>query len=254
MAEFDHRTTGDLASDPVHKKLALYLYGKRGSGKTMFIRLLLENHSDAKQIFHIPKVTKGAKFSYSNFNPEMIRVSWLDEFDYREVEMNSFKAFLAGETVTKEVKNLNSKTFVNHYPVIISSQESPMSDPAFQDKFGGRLFVICTDPENACNAHHTISPLMPYGTASSITALSRLKVTRQFQEPKHMTYEAYANLKSKSDSTLPICPTRVIGEEVDEKDLNYYTQKDFPTDPVAANTAPPTINKLILLLKNKSNI
>ena len=211
-AEMYHRGPGGLAVNHIHKSPALYLWGKAGSTKSMTIKSIVDKYDKCGQLF-IMNGASTAKFSYSNFNPKIHRVTWIEEFtEGKGIDMNELKKFVAGETFHLESKNRDAKTAVNKFPVIFTSQHAPPLDDAFSPDSGKRLFIVCCNSSN--NQLEFEEKKMNYfkGEDSSIHMLKCKKVDDNvYQKFEHIQWNSYENLKlerKKDFDSYPILPYR----------------------------------------------
>ena len=131
------------------KDAQLYLWGKPNRGKTRFIRHLLtncfQNENYDHQIFSPTPYDKN--FAWQGYNEEIHKIMVIDEFEFDQFSMASFKQVLSGESVIINKKGEPAVYKKIDLPVIIMSNYPPPRGD-LSDKFMGvveRLQVVEAD-------------------------------------------------------------------------------------------------------------
>jgi hypothetical protein len=131
----------DWVSSPYqYKRKQLYLYGPASTGKSTFIqRVLFAQYGG--QVFKAN--SSDEKYCWENFNQKTHNLVTLDEFDYKDHNINTLKLVLAGEDFICPVKYQDAQVKFVQCPVVIMSNNPP---PVFNRAFMERIQVIDTEP------------------------------------------------------------------------------------------------------------
>jgi hypothetical protein len=131
----------DWVSSPYqYKRKQLYLYGPASTGKSTFIqRVLFAQYGG--QVFKAN--SSDEKYCWENYNQKTHNLVTIDEFDYKDHNINTLKLVLAGEDFICPVKFHDAQVKFVQCPVVIISNNPP---PVCNRPFMERIQVIDTEP------------------------------------------------------------------------------------------------------------
>jgi hypothetical protein len=123
-----------------YKRKQLYLYGPASTGKSTFIqRVLFAQYGG--QVFKAN--SSDEKYCWENFNQKTHNLVTIDEFSYKDHNINTLKLVLAGEDFICPIKYQDAQLKFVQCPVVIISNHPP---PVFNEPFMERIQVIDTEP------------------------------------------------------------------------------------------------------------
>lgn len=124
-----------------YKRKQLYLWGPASTGKSTFIqRVLFAQYGG--QVFKANSSDK--KYCWENFNQKTHNLVTIDEFEYKDHDINILKLALAGEDFICPVKFKDAQLKFVQCPIVIISNHPP---PVFNEPFMERVQVIDTEPK-----------------------------------------------------------------------------------------------------------
>ncbi|RNA34602.1 hypothetical protein BpHYR1_014178 [Brachionus plicatilis] len=126
-----------------YKKKHLCLFGDSDSGKTTFCNALLGNYDHQNFLIGINE----SKFAFDRWNPFLFTHCIVDQFDFSELDINTWKIALEGAPFKINRKHKTSCYGAIQVPIILicNKRKKAFDDPAIYNSF---KFVECSLREN----------------------------------------------------------------------------------------------------------